>query len=125
MLDGLLDPAHPWKTLIGGVLLVLLGLAIFGLKYTKTWKWLGSARLPVIGFGAIAGVLGGLTTVVAIMWLVNSMIVVATLLFLAAAALVSVARKQKAKNKPVWIPLQLVGSGIGLVSFVLFFKLVS
>lgn len=51
--------------------------------------------------------------------------VIAILLFLAALALVSLARKEKAKNKATWIPLQLVGSGIGLVSFVLFYKLVA
>ncbi|NRP23315.1 hypothetical protein LPJGGPFB_06585 [Ensifer adhaerens] len=53
------------------------------------------------------------------------MIIIAILSFLAAVALVSVARKKKAENKNSWIPLQLVGSGIGLVSFFLFFKLVA
>lgn len=52
-------------------------------------------------------------------------IFIAIALFIAAAALVSLARKEKAKNKATWIPLQLVGSGIGLVSFFLFFKLVA
>jgi len=53
------------------------------------------------------------------------MIFIAIILFLVAVALVSVARKEKAKNKATWIPLQLVGSGIGLVSFFVFFKLVA
>ncbi|MCZ7935865.1 hypothetical protein O9X90_26425 [Agrobacterium leguminum] len=52
-------------------------------------------------------------------------VVIAILLFLLACWLVSIARKAKAKNKPTWIPLQLAGSGIGLVSFFLFFKLVA
>lgn len=71
MLDGLLDPAHPWKTLLGGILLVLLGIAIFGLKYTKSWKWLGYARIPLMGVGAIAWLTGVLNTFISIVWLVK------------------------------------------------------
>lgn len=53
------------------------------------------------------------------------MLFTAIILFLVAAALVLVARKKKAENKNSWIPLQLVGSGVGLVSFVIFFRLVA
>lgn len=69
MLEGLLDPSHPWKTILGGILLFLLGVAIFGLKHTKSWKWLGWARLPVMGFGAIVWVLGSLNIFLGITYL--------------------------------------------------------
>lgn len=52
-------------------------------------------------------------------------IAIAIALFIAAAAVVKLALKKKAENKNSWIPLQLFGSGIGLVSAVLFYKLVA
>lgn len=71
MLDGLLDPAQPWKTILGGILLFLLGVAVFALKHTKSWKWLGWARFPIMGFGAIAWLTGGLNVFIGIVWLVK------------------------------------------------------
>jgi len=50
---------------------------------------------------------------------------IAITLFAIAFALVSLAQKKKAENKNSWIPLQWFGSGIGLVSFFVFFKLVA
>lgn len=52
---------------------------------------------------------------------------IAIVLFAAAFGLVKLARKEKVKNnnKPTWFLLQMAGSGIGLVSFIVFWKLVA
>lgn len=52
---------------------------------------------------------------------------IAIILFAAAFGLVKLAWKKKAEkpNAPTWFQLQMAGSGIGLVSFFLFWKLVA
>ncbi len=58
-IDGMFDPSHPGLMVLSGVLLALLGLAIFSLRFTTTWKeWLPIWKAGLYFGGAIAGFAG-------------------------------------------------------------------
>lgn len=73
MLNGLVDPSRPGMTILGGVLLLLLSVACFLLKFSPKWKqWGHDWRAPIWGFGGIVGLLGSVNILVGIKMLLKA-----------------------------------------------------